>query len=114
MGRASLLAFLIGWSISCSVGTTAPAPDDGEQTFRDICSKCHGATGTGGLPMTPDGRRPRDFTDPAWQASVSDAQLEDTILHGKAPMPAFASVLTPAQVHGVIGKIRILRKDTER
>lgn len=110
MGRALVLACLLG----CRAAGTAPAPDDGEQTFRDICSKCHGAQGTGGLPMTPDGRRPRDFTDPDWQASVTDAQIEATILHGKAPMPAFAAVLSPAQVHGVIGKLRRLRKDTGR
>ena len=65
--------------VACAKSESAQRDDDavGEETFRTICAKCHGAAGTGGLPITPGGPKPRDFTDKVWQASRTDAQIED-------------------------------------
>jgi mono/diheme cytochrome c family protein len=95
---------------ACSSGRASP-PDDGEETFKNICARCHGQTGSGGLPLTPGGPAPRDLGDPAWQASKSDAELEATIRDGKIPMPAFSAVLTKDQIRGVVGKVRRLRRN---
>lgn len=97
--------------VAACTSHAATSKDDGEETFRNICAKCHGQAGTGGLPLTPGGPRPRDFTDPVWQASRSDADLEQTIREGKNPMPSFKALLTAAQIRGVISKVRRLRKD---
>jgi mono/diheme cytochrome c family protein len=94
---------------ACSASKAAPS-DDGEQTFANICSRCHGQAGTGGLPLTPGGPKPRDFTDPVWQASKSDAELELTVAEGKLPMPSFKALLSPQQIHAVVGKVRRFRK----
>jgi mono/diheme cytochrome c family protein len=99
--------------VACSSGTTAPTQDEraqAEENFANICAKCHGREGTGGVPISPGGPKPRDLTDPAWQASVIDAQIETTIRTGKTPMPAFHALLTTEQIRGLVGKVRRLRK----
>lgn len=63
----------------------AGEPSQAELMFSTLCATCHGADGTGNGPaaatITP---RPRNYTDPAWQASVTDEQLKETILKGGA------------------------------
>lgn len=103
--------------VACSSGEPARHSDDvavGDETFANICAKCHGERGTGGLAMAPDGTKPRDFTDPAWQASRTDAQIEQIVREGKLPMPPFEAVLTTDQIRAVVAKVRRLRKDTTK
>lgn len=111
LGKRGLVgnALLIAFVAACS-SHAAPPKDDGEETFRNICAKCHGQAGTGGQPLTPGGPAPRDFTDPVWQGSRTDAQLEATIREGKNPMPSFKALLTADQIRAVIGKVRRFRK----
>ena len=97
----------------CRSSKASQPADDGEETFRNICAKCHGQTGSGGLPLTPGGPAPRNLTDPAWHATRTDAQLEEFISEGKNPMPAFKTLLTHEQIHAVVGKVRRLRKDRQ-
>jgi mono/diheme cytochrome c family protein len=56
-----------------------------EQIFATRCFTCHGAQGAGDGPasagLTPP---PRNFTDPAWQSSVTDGHIEQIILYGGA------------------------------
>ena len=63
-----------------------------QEMFANVCAMCHGASGQGDGPaaanLTP---KPRNYTDPAWQASVTDDQIRQTILQGgqamgKSPM----------------------------
>jgi mono/diheme cytochrome c family protein len=101
---------------ACS-SSGAPAGNDGahaDENFANICARCHGKDGTGGLPISPGGPKPRDLTDPAWHASVIDEQIESTIRTGKTPMPAFQTVLTNEQIRGLVGKVRRLRKGGTR
>jgi mono/diheme cytochrome c family protein len=67
-------------------------PEQAQQMFMTVCATCHGADGTGNGPaaetLTP---KPRNYTDPAWQASVTDEDLRKIILLGgqqvgKSPM----------------------------
>ncbi len=60
--------------------------------YRDVCAMCHGPGGKGdgqaAASLTP---KPRDYTDAAWQASVSDDDIRKIILGGgqavgKSPM----------------------------
>jgi len=63
----------------------AAARDEAQQIFATRCFTCHGARGAGDGPasagLTPP---PRDFTDPTWQASVTDAHIEQIIRYGGA------------------------------
>lgn len=53
--------------------------------FEQRCSTCHGVSGAGDGPasagLTP---RPRNFTDPEWQKSVTDEHIEQIIQYGGA------------------------------
>jgi cytochrome c553 len=65
-------------------------PDDGpspqaQATFNTLCVMCHGADGTGTGPAAASlNPKPRNYTDAAWQASVTDDQIKDIILKGGA------------------------------
>jgi len=57
--------------------------DRAKALFGQLCATCHGPDGKGdgavarSLPV-----KPRNYTDPAWQASVTDDQIKEIILRG--------------------------------
>jgi cytochrome c553 len=60
-----------------------PASDAAKAYFAQTCSLCHGADGSGNGPMAAQlNPRPRNYTDPTWQASVSDDEIKQIILVG--------------------------------
>jgi mono/diheme cytochrome c family protein len=114
LGQRGSVCLAIALAAACGSSNASQPVDDGEETFRNICAKCHGQTGSGGLPLTPGGPSPRDFTDPSWQTTRTDAELEQFIREGKNPMPAFKTLLTADQIRAVIGKVRRFRKDRQK
>ena len=109
--------FVVLCAVLASACSSRPAPDPvalGDETFRTMCARCHGANGDGGLPMTPEGTRPRDLSDPAWQASRTDVDIEYIVRQGKLPMPSFKDALTPEQIAAVVGKVRRLNKGAKQ
>lgn len=58
---------------------------EAKQTFAQRCVVCHGSTGAGDGPgaaaLEP---KPRAFSDPAWQESVTDEHLKTVIVSGGA------------------------------
>jgi mono/diheme cytochrome c family protein len=63
-----------------------------EKMFATVCATCHGMDGTGKGPASEAlNPKPRNYTDPAWQASTTDDQIREIILKGgqaveKSPM----------------------------
>ncbi|MBW2224564.1 MAG: c-type cytochrome [Deltaproteobacteria bacterium] len=56
--------------------------------FENRCTVCHGATGKGdGDGSAALDPKPRDFTAPEWQASVTDDHLQKIIVFGGPPNP---------------------------
>ena len=59
------------------------APLTAEGVFKTRCATCHGEGGHGDGPaavaLNP---KPRNYTDPEWQKSVTDEQLKKTIVGG--------------------------------
>ena len=54
-----------------------------QQMFNTMCATCHGADGTGNGPAAESlSVKPRNYTDAAWQASVTDDLLKQTIVLG--------------------------------
>ncbi len=96
-------------------GDTRGDPASGKTVFVQFCSVCHGASGRGDGPtaasITP---KPRDFTDAAYMATLSDEQLYRTIRDGgqaagkSALMPAWGSALDDADLRDVIAYLRSL------
>jgi len=87
---------------SFALGT--PDEPDGAAIFKSKCSMCHGQDGKGFAAIkTPD------FTDPKWQASVTDQQIFDTIKNGSKKntmMVAFGSQLKDDEIHTLVKTIR--------
>lgn len=85
-----------------SSGSAAPtaaeraAANEARGIFNSLCSTCHGQDGKGDGPASVNlNPKPRNYTDKAWQASITDAQIGETIVKGGAAMGK--SPLMPAQ-----------------
>ncbi|HKU45174.1 MAG TPA: c-type cytochrome [Polyangiales bacterium] len=66
---------------------TAPAapaePLTAESVFKTRCATCHGEGGHGDGPAAAAlNPKPRNYTDPEWQKTVTDDQLKKTIVGG--------------------------------
>lgn len=102
------------------VSTTTPYNgkidlDRAQAIFNERCAACHGTEGKGNGPASGAlNPKPRNYTDPAWQASVTDAQLRKTIMLGgaavgKSPiMPANPDLDEKPDV--VEGLVKIVRR----
>lgn len=77
-------------------------------TWQRQCTQCHGALGRGDAPKGA-ALKARDLSDPAWQASATDAQIAESIVKGKNAMPAF--MLPPSTVEGLVHLIRLLDRN---
>ena len=100
-------------------GGTATASADGipeqaKQMFATVCATCHGMDGTGNGPGAESlNPKPRNYTDAAWQASVTDDDLKKTILKGgqatgKSPfMPGSPQLESQPEV--LDGLVKIIR-----
>ena len=63
----------------------AGQPSQAQAMFNTVCVMCHGADGTGTGPAAATlNPKPRNYTDPAWQAMVRDDQIKEIILKGGA------------------------------
>jgi len=89
----------------------------GRMTFAHYCQTCHGETGAGdGFNAFNLDPRPRDLSDPSFQKKKTDADLADTIQRGGAGvglsplMPPWGKTLSNAQIEQTILHIRTLRK----
>jgi cytochrome c553 len=93
-------------------------PEESRVTFESKCAMCHGADGTGNGPasasLTP---KPRNYTDAAWQASVTDDELRAIILFGgqsvgKSPMMPGNPQLKdkPEVIDGLVAIVRSFGK----
>jgi mono/diheme cytochrome c family protein len=106
LGRAPLVCSLV--VLAACKGAPTPPADEEAALFHNVCARCHGQDGTGGPPDPLGNPGPKNFTDPAFQRSMTDAQLRNAIENGNRGMPAFGAVLTDAQIKLMIGHIRKL------
>jgi len=98
-----------------SAGGAGGDKSQAELMFATVCVTCHGADGTGNGPAAASlSPKPRDYTDPKWQASITDDQLKETILKGgqgvgKSPMMPGQPQLA-GQPEVLDGLVKIIRK----
>jgi mono/diheme cytochrome c family protein len=85
--------------------------DKGAALYAARCAPCHGAFGqplaTSDLPPGVQ-RPPRDLRDPAFQRSMSDAELIVAMQHGKNAMPAIPGVRDEQQALDIVVFVRLL------
>jgi len=85
---------------TAGTGSATASSTTGEQTYREICQACHMANAEGG---TGAARIP---------ALAANSHLADAdfvlgrVLHGQGGMPAFAEMLSPEQIAGVVTYVR--------
>lgn len=86
-------------------GSEAAPQDSAGDLFKAKCSMCHGPDGKGFSAIkTPN------FTDPKWQASRKDKEIEDTIKSGKKDtmMKGFGDRLKEGEIDSLVKYIRSL------
>jgi mono/diheme cytochrome c family protein len=90
----------------------APAAQEAQTLFKTVCAVCHGESGTGnGVGATALDPKPRNYTDPAWQKQVTDAQIKQIIVYGgsavgkSAAMPAQSQLAQKPEVVDELVKI---------
>jgi mono/diheme cytochrome c family protein len=111
-----------------STGTVNAAPETGPkkgggpsdrayQVFASTCAQCHGDRGRGDGPVGETlNPKPRNYTDPKWQASVSDDEIRAIITKGgqavgkSASMPPFGGRLDRQTIDGLVQIIRSFGK----
>src|SRR5271157_446620 len=84
----------------------APEMRDVRELFRQHCTKCHGADGTGSQVRSCYPEIP-DFTNAPWQARRADARLMASILDGKgSEMPPQRGRISEEQARGLVAHVR--------
>jgi hypothetical protein len=58
------------------------------------------------VPSAEGQPAPRNFSDPAFQSSRSDADLKKAIREGKGPMPPFAALFDETQTALLVSYVR--------
>ena len=75
---------------------------DAEKIYMHECKDCHGEDGRGRMHGQPD------FTNPQWQANVTDELMFKTIKFGREPMPFYVGALTDDEINALVRYIRSL------
>lgn len=101
--RAALVALLSLAALASPAAAADPA-----QVFVKSCSPCHGKEGEPSAIFAKQGVR--NFKDPAWQKSHTDAQIEQAIRQGKkgTMMAAFEKQISPEDIKALVSHIRKL------
>ncbi len=123
VGPATLGASVSGWGSVAAApehprralpAPTQPAPSVAPppaviQVYRASCLKCHDTDGKGEIVRDVMPKVP-DFTDAAWHASRSDADLSRSILDGKGKsMPRMRDKIAPIGVGQMVAFVRAFR-----
>ena len=94
-----------------------PAEQKGKSLYEYNCAICHGKTGKGdGFNSYNLTKSPKNFTDGARMAALSDSQIKKAILEGgpalglSPQMPAWGGVLSDREASEVTAYIRTLSK----
>jgi len=87
--------------LSAAISAPAREKEGPSALFVEYCAKCHGEDGRA---QTPKGKqlRARDFTDPEFQSSKSDADLIKTVTKGGEDMPSFGKKLAAEQIESLV------------
>lgn len=80
---------------AASTTASAPIPPESQAKFDTLCSTCHGKTGKGeGAAAAALNPKPRNYTDKAWQKSVTDERLAKAIVEG-GPAVGLSALMPP-------------------
>jgi mono/diheme cytochrome c family protein len=92
-----------------TVSPSAGVPPATETLFKQKCTKCHGADGSGDTSMGRIFNAP-DFTDGNWWAKHNPGEFVNAITRGRKNMPAFGKKLTKAQISSLASYVQHFRQ----
>jgi mono/diheme cytochrome c family protein len=78
----------------------------GAAIFQQNCVSCHNKQPDDATPFGPPNLHGIFSSKPLVSPPITPAQATETIKNGKAPMPAFASILTDAQISDLIAYLK--------
>jgi mono/diheme cytochrome c family protein len=97
-------------NLAYTVSPAAVVPPSTEALYKQKCSKCHGADGSGDTSLGRLSNAP-DFTDGGWWAKhPNTAERVNAITRGKKSMPAFGKKLTKAQIAGLAAYVQRFKR----
>jgi mono/diheme cytochrome c family protein len=121
----AILVALAALAAACG-NDSQPSPGQGsgsqlsevQAMYNAKCARCHGFDGAGHGPFSDSLHpKPHNYTDPAWQASVTDDQIKEIILRGglnmgKSPAMPGSPMLKkrPEVLNGLVQLIRSFSK----
>jgi len=125
--RSLVIAILVTLAaLAGACGDSQPSPEQGSESvvaevqamYDAKCARCHNGNGNGHGPFSDSLiPRPHDYTDPAWQASVTDDQIKEIILKGGIHMHKNPAMLgspmlkkRPEVLNGLVKLIRSFAK----
>jgi len=85
---------------------------DYKKIYKNECEKCHERDGKGS--KRGKGLGAPDFTDPEWQASVTDEQLIASVTNGKKKMPKQEGRLSPEEIKALVKYVRMFAPRKKR
>lgn len=105
----AIVAFMRTWETNPPVTlptqvASGQAALTGAQVYANICARCHGASGEGGIGPS--------LADPQLQSRYTDQQLLEVIQKGReaTPMVAWGQVLSPGQLRELVAFIRTMSR----
>ena len=78
----------------------------GAAIFQQNCVSCHNKQPNDSTPFGPPNLHGIFSSKPMVTPPITPAQATDTIKNGKAPMPAFGSILTEAQIGDLLAYLK--------
>ncbi len=78
----------------------------GSAIFQQNCVSCHNKQPDDSTPFGPPNLHGIFSSKPMVTPAITPAQATDTIKNGKAPMPAFGSILSEAQISDLIAYLK--------
>lgn len=79
----------------------------GSAIFQQNCASCHNKQPDDSTPFGPPNLHGIFSSKPMMSPAPTVAKATETIKNGKAPMPAFGSILTEAQINDVIAYLKV-------
>ncbi|MBK8166627.1 MAG: c-type cytochrome [bacterium] len=94
-----------------AVKVTAADRKEAHDLFMTRCAACHGQFGRGDGPgaagLNP---KPRNYADTAWQATVTDEQIEKAIVYGGAAVGKSPQMVANPDLQAKPGVVAALRE----
>jgi cytochrome c6 len=101
-------AFVITAAAVSLCVVAAARAEDASAIFARSCAPCHGKQGHPSPVFEKQGVK--NFTDPAWQKGITDAQIEKTIHEGKkgTMMASFEKQYSATEIKSLVAYLRKL------